>query len=243
MDLKMNSAIGKQILSLVRNGNYAHPGEEEAIDLVFRKISKEEKRKILDVGCGLFGTANYLQNCGYGKVTGIDLNENVLNLAMERYPDADIHQCDVYEADKILKNKFELIYLFNSFYSFPDHLKALSVLKKVAANNCELIIFDYADPGNYNSEDVEIPNPVKLHEAENTFKNAGWKIQEIEDITDLYIKWYSELCDKITSMKNEIINISNIDMYNYVEYQYRKMLKLCSAGEMKGVIISAMLLN
>ena len=42
-----------QILSLVREGDYAHPGEEEAILLTLDPLKKDPNRVVLDVGCGL----------------------------------------------------------------------------------------------------------------------------------------------------------------------------------------------
>ena len=54
----MNSYLGKEILSIIRDGNYAHPGEEEAIELTFQDIPKNSHRQMLDVGCGRGGTAH-----------------------------------------------------------------------------------------------------------------------------------------------------------------------------------------
>jgi len=50
--MRMNSPTGKKILALVREGDYAHPGEEAAIGLVMRDFAPDPGRLILDVGCG-----------------------------------------------------------------------------------------------------------------------------------------------------------------------------------------------
>ena len=91
----MNSGLGKRILSLVREGDYAHPGEEEAIDLVFKNVVKNPNRKMLDVGCGLCGTAVYLEKNGYGRVTGIELNPEIVSIVNKRYPNFNIINADV----------------------------------------------------------------------------------------------------------------------------------------------------
>src|SRR6185312_7479553 len=46
----MNSYLGQRILSLVREGDYAHAGEEEAIELAMSDVEKDSHRVILDVG-------------------------------------------------------------------------------------------------------------------------------------------------------------------------------------------------
>ena len=45
----MNSYLGQRILSLVREGDYAHAGEEEAIDLAMAGVEKIANRTILDI--------------------------------------------------------------------------------------------------------------------------------------------------------------------------------------------------
>ena len=52
----MNSYLGKQILALVRDGDYAHAGEEEAIELARRAVNIEpENPAYLDtLGWALF---------------------------------------------------------------------------------------------------------------------------------------------------------------------------------------------
>jgi SAM-dependent methyltransferase len=239
MKAKVNTAIGKKILSLVREGDYAHPGEEEAIDLVFKNVPIDSDRKILDVGCGLFGTANYLQSKGYGKITGIDLNVETLKVAKERYPDQDIRLCDVNNAFKVLEDKYDLIYLFNSFYLFQDQQKALCSLRKVSKEKGELILFAYADPGNYNAGNVEVPCPLKLDKIEGMLNDAGWKLASIDDISHLYIKWYKELCERIISKKNEITELSNSSVYEYFLEQYQTILRYCKEASLKGVIVRA----
>jgi cyclopropane fatty-acyl-phospholipid synthase-like methyltransferase len=59
--MRMNEFEGKEILATVRSEDFAHAGEEEAIELVFKDITKQADRKILDAGCGRGGSANYVR--------------------------------------------------------------------------------------------------------------------------------------------------------------------------------------
>ena len=56
----MNSITGKLVLALIRGNDYAHAGEEEAIELVLGPLDKSVRTRILDVGCGIGGTARYV---------------------------------------------------------------------------------------------------------------------------------------------------------------------------------------
>jgi hypothetical protein len=70
MPMNMNSFEGKRILALIREGDYAHAGEEEAIERVFRAVPKQAGSWLLDVGCGRGGSAEYLRRRGWGRVEG-----------------------------------------------------------------------------------------------------------------------------------------------------------------------------
>ena len=64
--MNMNSFEGKRILALIRDGDYAHAGEEEAIERAFRSIPKDPRQWLLDVGCGRGGSGDYLLRNGWG---------------------------------------------------------------------------------------------------------------------------------------------------------------------------------
>lgn len=51
----------KQILAMLREGDFAHPSEIEAIEVSLSPIAKNSENRLLDVGCGLGGTAHYVQ--------------------------------------------------------------------------------------------------------------------------------------------------------------------------------------
>ena len=85
--MKMDTLQTKRILSLVRGGDYAHAGEEGAIELALDSVSKRAIQVILDVGCGLGGSAEYVRSHGWGSVIGIDANEDMIAYAEKTYRD------------------------------------------------------------------------------------------------------------------------------------------------------------
>ena len=79
--INMNSFEGKRILALIRDGDYAHAGEDEAIERSFRSIPKDPGNWMLDVGCGRGGSADYLRRNGWGHVEGIDRDAESIEYA------------------------------------------------------------------------------------------------------------------------------------------------------------------
>jgi len=183
--MKMNSFIGKKILSIIRDGNYAHPGEEEAIELTFRNISKSIERK------------------------------------------------------------FDLQYLFNSFYAFDNQLTALESLRKVGKSSSTLIIFDYIDLGDYFKEPIIqeealfLPHSIKSGHFENMLEKAGWSMSKITDISLEYERWYSQFIDKVHLKHKEIIEIGGEDALETVCRLYGGLLESIQKGMLGGVIVEA----
>src|ERR1700676_4808823 len=105
--MQMNSFTGKQLLALIRESDYAHAGEEEAIEITLRNYPRRRDQLLLDIGCGRGGTANYVQGNGWGRVAGIDAEPDSIMRARRVYPAIEFHACDVVDAASVLGRKFD----------------------------------------------------------------------------------------------------------------------------------------
>lgn len=242
---QMNSLTGKQILSLVRNGNYAHAGEEEAILRTFDPIPKDPNRIVLDVGCGIGGTADFVQRYGWGQVTGIDLDSETIEHAKELYPEIVFHACDILDISETIVDKADIIYLFNSFYAFDHQNQALSTMRKVAKDNANLIIFDYVNRGSYQdagrskNNHPTLPHPIELEILPDMLQKADWNLIKVEDIDNEYERWYEELVKKISEKRDEITKIAGSEWFDYVQELYTNLLNEIKQGTLGGVIVRA----
>jgi cyclopropane fatty-acyl-phospholipid synthase-like methyltransferase len=241
--MRMNSATGKEILSLVREGDYAHPGEEQAIDIVFASLPKKPDRQLLDIGCGRGGTADYVRRHGWGEVTGVDIDGETLANSAKRYPEVEFYVDDVTTIGKRWQAKFDLIYLFNSFYAFPDQQEALRQMRTVATKDGFLTIFDYTDlTGNFRdfaNEAQSFWQPVNLRTFPDSLQSAGWELQQINDLSAEYHLWYQQLCARFDDRKPEIVNRFGQDWYDYASGTYVDLLNLVETGIVGGTIIRA----
>ena len=182
----------KQILSLVREGDFAHPGEIEAIEQTLRPIPKQANQLILDVGCGLGGTAHYVQEQGWGRVTGLDLDQGLIHYAKEHYPELFFIQGDILQT--VFPPSFELIYCFSSFFCFADQEKALQQLAQAAAKDGHLVLFDYS---RFADQAIESPffwsstalrfYPIYLPELKKLLAKTGWIYKESSNITSSFV--------------------------------------------------------
>ncbi|MCK5851635.1 methyltransferase domain-containing protein [bacterium] len=241
----MNSFVGKKILSIIRDGNYAHPGEEEAIELTFRNIPKDKNRLMVDIGCGRGGTAHYLHRHGWGNVVGVDIDSDSIQYANQQYASLDFLVCNIVDISKYIESRFDLLYLFNSFYAFDDQSTALESLRKVAKASSTLLIFDYIDLGDYFKEPIIqdgapfLPHPLKSGHFENMMAEAGWSLSKMTDITFEYERWYSQFMDKVHLKHKEIIEIGGEDAMETICRLYGGLLESIQKGLLGGVIAEA----
>lgn len=239
---------GTHLLSFLRNGNFAHTGEEEAINLVMQKFPRDNDQLILDVGCGLGGTANFIQSNGWGKVIGIDREPELIEYAKSCYPNIDFHTCEIINIDKLFTIAlFDVTCLFNVYYSLGNPRLALQALQKVTKQTGHIAIFDYLDlcknqlnplfqEGNSKTKPFY---PIKKEEIENLLSMTGWTTHEIIDISDKYATWHTNLFNKLVSNKEIIVQKFGQQEYEQYHDTYNNILDTIQKGMLGGAIIYA----
>ena len=248
MALSLRNYRGKKLVSFLRNDDYAHAGEEESIIRVIHKFPKNPHRTILDVGCGLGGTAQFIQENGWGQVTGIDIEKESIEYAKKHYPTIEFYVSDVVECDKILPDKkFDLICLFNAFYAFQDQKTALIALSNIAHKLSSLVIFDYSDPMvdsinplfRESSKTTTCFKPVKISTIKSELLSAGWVLSEIIDISHDYARWYASLLNKLSDNKEFIISAYSQAAYDKAHKAYSEIYHATINKTLGGIIIYA----
>lgn len=242
--MKMDTLQTKQILSLVRGGDYAHAGGEGAIEIALDSVPKGESFLLLDVGCGLGGSAEYVRDQGWGSVIGVDANEDMIAYAKETYPNVEFHACDVLNIAYVIKKPVDVILMLNSFYSFSDQQGALNALGKIVEPSAQLIIFDYVDRGGYRERSLPkeydvIPFPMVLENMDLMLNDSGWMLDAVEDVNDLYLLWYQTLLGKIEAKEDEIVSIAGQEKYDSIFGVYSEILSAIEDGDLGGAIVRA----
>ncbi len=236
----------KQLLAFLRHGDFAHPGEVEAIKLAMNPIAKQPMQHILDVGCGLGGTAHYLQQAEFGKVVGLDIDNDLITYAKKRYADLSFIHGDVLQVKSLVNQLFEVIYCFSSFFSFSSQQDALHALASVASTHAELVIFDYS---RFSYELIDSPfhwsktatqfNAIYVPELTDVLLNAGWQFKRSVDITYQFEQWYETLLQQFESRQTEVEKQFEPSLVNKMYEGYRQLLLAIKAKKIGGVVVYA----
>jgi ubiquinone/menaquinone biosynthesis C-methylase UbiE len=238
--MNMNSFEGKRILALIREGDYAHAGEEEAIERSFRSIRKNPEQWMLDVGCGRGGSAEYLRRHGWGHVEGIDRDSDSIEYARATYPEIGFHVCDVLDVERTVTRTFDVIYMLNAFYAFDRQREALVALRKVALPSAQLVIFDYTVGANAgDTPNPMMPHAIRRSEIASMLREAEWEPGAVEELNAEYAQWYATFVERIQLKRAEIERIGGTGWYNFVLSMYSGLHGVIAGGGLGGAIVHA----
>lgn len=242
MTFQMNSPEGKTILAKARGGDFAHPGEEEAIALIAADSKRDDIRRVLDVGCGRGGTAAWFHRKNWGKIVGVDIDETSINYARDAYPEVDFFVIDVGKLGEWRPEPFDFVYLLNSFYAFPEQRLALRNIRSVCRPGASLCIFDYA---RRRSSDVptalgsDIGRPIVIEDMPTWLAETGWSTITMEDWTDRYVGWYDSLLTAFERDREWITKNFGDGWRKYVVDWYGTLQTALAAGDLSGVVFRA----
>ena len=163
--------------------------ETKFILSIFKK-HKIKPELIYDVACGSGRHSNLLKEKGYA-VVGIDLNEGMLKLARESFPDITFLKQNMTKLS--MKKKADcIITMFNAVNHLKNHFEFENMLRAYSKNLNEkgLVIFDTMwDPnnwvdGHFSAKKTKINNSI-IVKADSSFqldKNKGF-------VRQVYIVW------------------------------------------------------
>ncbi|OGT44722.1 MAG: hypothetical protein A3E82_05370 [Gammaproteobacteria bacterium RIFCSPHIGHO2_12_FULL_38_11] len=232
-----------KILAALRDGDFTHPGEIEAIDLMMKNVKKDNDQNILDIGSGLGGTTDYLNNNRFGNVIGIDIDSDHIQYATKKYPNSHFIAADVLHAADFLNQKFQLMIAMCSFFCFEKQKELLMELSKIADKNAELIVFDYSQPHAGQTENPfssSLPfHPIYLDTFKKNLLESGWQYQSHIDISDYFEKCYVMLLNKFDAKKEVLLSQFDHHLVNTMYSGYNKLLDAIHEKKIGGIIVYA----
>jgi SAM-dependent methyltransferase len=241
----MTNATGKRVLALIRDGDYAHPGEESANELLFAGVRPDPSRRVLDAGCGGGGAAAWVQERRLGAVTGMEIDAATARLARERHPEIDVVEGDLQRAHEVLAGPFDLVYSMTALYAVPDQAAAFQQLGALAAPGAELRLLEYSDPAGRFAEaaagrpTLEWWRPLAPRALPQVLATGGWTSIAVRDLHPEFIRWYAELCARIAARRDAITTVFGDDWYDFVASEYAAILDLVRTGALGGVLVHA----
>ncbi|HHF7368373.1 TPA: trans-aconitate 2-methyltransferase [Legionella bozemanae] len=238
----------KQILAMLREGDFAHPGEIEAIELSLSPIAKNSEARVLDVGCGLGGTAHYVQKKGWGTVTGVDIDSDLIDRAKTSYPDVQFICDDILKSTTVPHKSFQCIYSFSAFFCFTSQEIALKKLSQLSDSHGRLVLFDYSRP---DVTPIQSPfpwsktashfNPIYLPELKKQLSATGWRFNESVDLTEYFIRWYTLLLHSFEQKREQVAQQFGQRAWDILYSGFKQLLRDLNTKKIGGIVVYASL--
>jgi ubiquinone/menaquinone biosynthesis C-methylase UbiE len=160
------------------------------------KINADDN--ILDAGSGTGIMIDFiLKHLGEnGKVTGIDVSDQMIRIAKQKYNDTrtkfiadDIYAHDFGEV------RYDKVFAFSCFPHFHDKKEALEVFHRILSENGMLIVFHLESSEYMNTfHKTKVKNEILKNdylpsgkEMRELIDRNKWKILTVEDRTNLYL--------------------------------------------------------
>lgn len=235
------------LLTNLRGGDYAHAGDEEAIDLVISKVLELSPQTLqgpcLDVGSGFGGTASYLHRLHFSSIFGVDLDEAAVRYAQEHYPQVPFTHGNAHQVTEFFDpDYFSFIYLFNVLYAIENKSSLLAKLSQVAKSGAILAIFDYTTK----QTDLQLNDlagkpmhPIVVSELKSVLKETGWEVIEITDLSPNFLTWYQILLQKLETESPLLSLRFSESSLMKVRTTFRTIESWLSSSLLGGVVIYA----
>jgi phosphoethanolamine N-methyltransferase len=204
-----NSSI--QRYEAVYGQDFVSPGGKPMAIKLIKKMNLKPGNRVLDVGCGLGGSAFVMARDFNLFVDGIDLSKNMLELANKKLNDyklsdhVSLEQGDCLELDR--PNRYDAVYSRDVFLHIHDKTRLFTVLKRSLHPGGYLLFTDYCcGPTPWASEFAAyVTNRgYSLHtlqEYVGFVSAAGFEQVEYEDLTSRFIDILKSDLERIAGLE------------------------------------------
>ncbi|XP_064635402.1 uncharacterized protein LOC135492727 [Lineus longissimus] len=221
---------------------FLSPGGSEASKDIVSYLDLAPGMKCLDVGCGTGGNAFYLAKHHGVEVHGLDLSNNMVNLAREyangRYKDARLSfAVEDVTTSEFPDESFDVIYSQCVLSHIQDKLSLFKKLRTWLKPGGRLLIADYiCSSGNHSKAFTDYIAQREYHilpveQYSKVLECAGFKTVIVKDNTGVFAWTLQTDLARIESNKEDFINEFSPEEYDHIFEVWQAKLRRAQEGE------------
>jgi len=201
---------------------------------------------VLDVGCGIGGSAFYIAKTYGSKVHGLDLSSNMLSIAIEyqkEESDEAVRKNITFEMNDITKhnfaaNTFDVIYSRDTILHISDKEALFSKFFKWLKPEGKLLITDYCHGQNIQHSEAYIQYVLQrcytmltIPEYGNLLEKVGFINVEAQNRTEQFIDILQTELKQFEEKKQEFVNEFSSSHFDYIVDGWESKLVRCCEGD------------
>ncbi len=199
--------------------------------------------RVLDVGSGIGGAAFHLAQTYGARVTGIDLAEEMVAIALDRAAQLAVSESVKFLLGDVLETSFaepfDIIWSRDAFMHIPDKARLFGRLHQLLAPGGRLVITDYARGKKPASAEFERYiettgyHVVEPNEYGRLLQDAGFKDVVAGDATARFIEILQNEAARLATNRNEFLTSFSESDLNYLLERWQMKVRFCRDGDMK----------
>lgn len=225
--------------------HYVSTGGHETTENLCRRLAGSLRPgvRVLDVGSGIGGAAFHLARAFGAGVTGIDLAEEMVAIALERAEqlglsdDVNFILGDVLETP--FPDKFDIVWSRDALMHIPDKARLFSRLHGLLADGGRIVITDYArgkTPASPAFEEYIVKTGYHVVEPEQygqLLEAAGFKDVIVDDATQTFVDILRRESRRLVDHRGDFLSAFSEEDLNYLVERWAMKDRFCEAGDMK----------
>jgi phosphoethanolamine N-methyltransferase len=219
-------------------------GVETTLDLCRRLAgSLRAGTRVLDVGSGIGGAAFHLARSFEARVTGIDLAEEMVAIALDRAAERGLADDVSFILGDVLETsfpeKFDIIWSRDALMHIPDKPALFSRLHDLLADGGRIVITDYArgkTPASAAFEDYIAKTGYHVVEPKQygrLLQGAGFVDVIVDDATNTFVEILRRESKRLIDHRSLFLSSFTEEDLNYLVERWAMKERFCQAGDMK----------
>jgi len=228
---------------------FVSTGGRETTQECVKLLNLQPGQKVLDVGCGIGGSAFHMAKEYQAEVYGIDLSKNMLKIGQQRAAEfgkdrVKFEYCDITKAE-FEEGSFDVIYSRDTFLHIEEKQKVFTNCLKWLKPGGQIMITDYCHgDGALSQEFKEYLKQrdyslITVSAYGKIFKDAGYVDVIAKDNTERFIEVLNSELKRFETIKNDFLNEFSEADFNAITGGWKGKVKRCTSGDHRWVFIHA----
>lgn len=224
--------------------DHISPGGEKSAEEFCALLQLKKGQKVLDVGCGIGGSAFHCVRKYGVEVTAIDLSSNMIAIAKERQAEYGIDKArfDVADASTVQygKEEFDAIFSRDTILHIEKKDLLFKQFYKWLKPGGHLMITDYVcGPQEGHSDEFKRYvtqrgyHLLTVPQYGKELENASFSNVQATDKTDSFMEILRNELEKFETKKEEFLKTFSLEDYNAIVQGWNDKLRRCGKGDQK----------
>jgi len=255
--LDQNQYSRKGILKYERifGRTFVSVGGEHTTRLFAEKLKFVNNMKVLDIGCGIGGSAFYFARRFGVDVHGVDLSTNMIGIAKDYRTEMEPqvkHRCQFYVEDasgmEYPESFYDIVYSRDTILHIKDKLALFKKFYGTLKPGGQLLISDYCRGDQEHSTQFKEYMASRdyalttVKEYGQLLEQAGFKNVEATDVTGLMVEMLQKELEKFKDMKERFIEEFSLEDYQEIKQGWEKKIVRCGKDGDQVIILNIIFL-